>query len=466
MFSRWVVALFFLGFHLCSSQDEDFNVEAAKVRLSTMQEAILKSPMMTKSFLNRQAKFSSDKEESMGSLDNIMQREMARADTPISGSPVMSPGRLGSASTISSSPGMDASVVVEQALLELDGVLNETREMQLKASARLPRASAINLEPVIAIEETEDEEDEQARSPPPLQSQWSRQIQQPKMLVPELQVEEVARAQEEEVVPLPLASPKPSVAKRMSVKRPMAAVEVKKSGSKEPPKDPARLTMVATPTRSSEILDPEDIPVSPPLSPSSGRTKRLPPKILFEPTPKPVVVEVPKYVGPAPRAGSLAAAAEAEERSEKLLPDREALLRDLLQQGIITDAEFEQRMERIRPPRKISTGSEAPPVPEFPGVDAFGLQDDEFADPLSFDSIMSRNIALPQSPEPAAYGMSPPPKNAVFTSPVMPPISMPKNVVLKGTPPKPLSCIKCGTTMPPELKIEVRFCPSCGNKIR
>jgi hypothetical protein len=412
------------------------------VRLSTMQEAILKSPMMTKSFLNRQAKFSSDREESMGSLDNIMQREMARADTPINGSPVMSPGRLGSASTISSSPGMDASVVVEQALLELDGVLNETREMQLKASARVPRASAINLEPVIAIEETEDDEDEQARAPPPLQSQWSRQIQQPKMVVPELHAEEVARAQEEEVVPLPLASPKPSVAKRMC------------------------LTMVATPVRSSEILDPEDIPVSPPLSPSSGRTKRLPPKILFEPAPKPAVVEVPKYVGPAPRAGSLAAAAEAEERSGKLPPDREALLRDLLQQGIITDAEYEQRMERIRPPRKVSTGSEAPPVPEFPGVDAFGLQDDEFADPLSFDSIMSRNIALPQSPEPAAYGMSPPPKNAVFTSPVMPPISMPKNVALKGTPPKPLSCSKCGTTMPPELKIEVRFCPSCGNKIR
>ncbi len=456
-------------------QEEDFNVEAAKARLSPMQDAILKSPMMTKSFLNRQAKFSNDKEESMGSLDNIMQREMARVESPTS------PHRINHAG---SSPNIDAAVEVEQALLELDGVLNETREIQLKANAKMaPRASVLNLEPVIAIEETEEEDEEPRQLPPPPQlavgfgggGTWSQQQQQPMFVVPEVQMEETARPQEEEVVALPLASPKPKLAKRMSGKRMLSAVEVKKSGGAAAAAagESQRLIMVASPEvlssgRSSEVLrEAKEIPVSPPMARegSASKTKRLPPKILFEPVAKPAV-EVPTYVGPAPRVGSPAALAEAEERSGKLQPEREALLRELLQQGIITEAEFEERLARIRPARKFST-SEAPPVPEFPGVDAFGLQEDELADPLSFDAIMSRNIALPQSPSPTVmYGVSPPPKNAVFASPVMPPISMPKNVVLQGTPPKPLSCNKCGVTIPPELKIDVRFCPSCGNKIR
>ncbi len=466
-------------------EEEDFNVDASKARLTAMQDAILKSPMMTKSFLKRdKGQFSSDKEESMGSLDTIMQREMANRSTVMfTTSPVQSP--------------IDATGVVEKALMELDDVLNETRLIQEQAREKTVwRDTVLNVEPVVAIEDTEDDIEEYISISDPVAVDI--------MFKPDMVLHEQLSSlpDEVEVVPQPLAAPKPPMSKRMSVKKSGQEMKATKTsaGWEGPPSPHAdgemeepSLTMMATP---ADLIDEADRLVlgSPPLLHESGnRIKRTPPKIVFEPTAQPLMAKEKEPVrivaGPAPRVGSPAALAE--KRDAKVVQtreplsapkeqaaDKETLLKELLQRGIISEAEYEDRLQRIGRSKRLSVPP--PPVPEFPGVEAFGLREEEFDDPLSFDAIMSRPIAASPPPAKAAakqgvsrelnFGTAQQREaevEAVIKSPAMPQVTIAKGTVLKGKPaPKEKTCGKCGVKIPTaSLNMEVRFCPSCGNKL-
>jgi hypothetical protein len=96
-------------------------------------------------------------------------------------------------------------------------------------------------------------------------------------------------------------------------------------------------------------------------------SKRSPPPQLFQP----VVADPPK--------------------------DKVTILRELRERNIISEEEFQQRLARLNPPKPAALqvvsverrmSDAPPPVPEFPGIEAFGLAQEEMLS--SFDQIMMR----------------------------------------------------------------------------
>ncbi len=154
------------------------------------------------------------------------------------------------------------------------------------------------------------------------------------------------------------------------------------------------------------------------------------------------------------------------DRSDDAPKDKIVILKELLDRGIISQREFDERLARLNPPkpeaalkvvaidRERRMSEAPPPVPEFPGIEAFGLPEEDLMS--SFDQIMARPVLRLQEREAVA---------AIAKSPEIPKISIEKGTVLKGVP-STIRCERCKASFNAnEFKLKVRFCPSCGEKL-
>ena len=224
--------------------------------------------------------------------------------------------------------------------------------------------------------------------------------------------------------------------------------------------------------------------------------ENTPLRLAAAPTPDPVVAAQSPKVGPLLPDGSfeklslrdLAGAAKVESSPNE--SKQVTLLKQLLETGIIDDKEYQTRLAQVTPnvsviERSDSGEEETPPVPEFPGVEAFGLSQQELAgdeeDEVDeeFDAILNRSIQMlsPAGSDPVREkgtkpgdGKEPAAASVAVTSRVPEKIKVPLSRETVSAMPEVkkanvVQCPGCSVIIPQNIGIRMAFCPNCGRRL-